>query len=620
MTEKAWPEKAWHGGRPEALSGTISRLESVTVIPRFIDQTLLRIYHSSNPLQASEMAVTGVVNPSVYARALEQRTVFNPLRAVIDTAASIIAKNPPAVRVITAGGDYKLQRSARKISTLIAGIFQRNRLPELAQQRFIDAALTRVGATKWFVEGAEIRAERVVPGSLRWNPAEGRDPANLYQTSPASKARLCDENPALADKIRKLPTSRSPWRYMVDDIQIGVDTDTVDVNEGWHKASPSGEGGRYVRTIGDMVLAERKWPFSFHPFASYAWSPAFDSYGGRPLGEQLLPYQRLINRMANVVAESQAKACIPRVFAPKGSEFEGFSNMIGERVFYTGPTPPTIVPGQALPPEFYKWFDRVLERMYEEAGINEAAAAGTKAPGVVSGKAIREWQDVGSTRQIVPAQRFERSIEDDGRIVMGLICDTYKDSKKVLQAPGSKLIEEIDAAKLNLREDAYELRTFAVSSLPQHPSGRLEYVAELIDKGMIKAFWGPKLLAMPDLEAFEDTQLAIAELVQKQVECALEDGEFIAPEPYMGEEGLTALVDYGQRKYLGALVSKIDYPKAHLEILRRLIEQANQLLGQVAPPPAPAMAAPGMPAPAGAPPALPPAPMPAPGPVAPMAA
>ncbi|HYF56234.1 MAG TPA: hypothetical protein VEA41_18415, partial [Salinarimonas sp.] len=118
---------------------------------------------------------------------------------------------------------------------------------------------------------------------------------------------------------------------------------------------------------------------------------------------------------------------------------------------------------------------------------------------------------------------------------------------------------------------------------------------------------GLKLIGIPDLEKFEDQESAVEDLVQKMIDCALLDGKFIAPEPYLGPVGLQLLIDQAIKEYLRAQTLPASPPEEHLELLRRLIEQAKLQLAE-AQPPAPPPALPGAPAAVAPPAALPPVP------------
>ena len=91
------------------------------------------------------------------------RLTLNIVQSVIDSSQALISTNRPRAQFLTVGGDYSLQRKAKKLTKFCDGQFSHLGVYDVDRRIFKDAAIFGTGFLKVFDDGENIRAERVFP-------------------------------------------------------------------------------------------------------------------------------------------------------------------------------------------------------------------------------------------------------------------------------------------------------------------------------------------------------------------------------------------------------------------------------------------------------------------------
>src|SRR5271165_872159 len=73
------------------------------------------------------------------------RITYNVCQAAVDTAQAKMAKNKPKPLFMTSGGDYKLQRKAKKLTKFVEGVNYENDAYTLSTMIFRDAEIWGTG-------------------------------------------------------------------------------------------------------------------------------------------------------------------------------------------------------------------------------------------------------------------------------------------------------------------------------------------------------------------------------------------------------------------------------------------------------------------------------------------
>jgi hypothetical protein len=114
----------------------------------------------------------------------------------------------------------------------------------------------------------------------------------------------------------------------------------------------------------------------------------------------------------------------------------------------------------------------------------------------------------------------------------------------------------------------------ASSAIPRTPAGRLQFVIELAQAGVISTDVATKLFDHPDLEGELSLYTAAIRSIDETLD-EIADGKIVMPEPFMNA---AMCVWRGQREYLQWRMRGA--PEARLEALRQFIVQAAWLKDQ----------------------------------------
>lgn len=630
-------DQDWYDGHPEKLPAQVRKLESNLSQDRFIDGAITRLYYGQGILPVGMVASQSTVPlASMFLRALDALVEENVLASVLDAAVSMIVRKP-AFRVITSGGRWSKQVAARRLSRLLSGLEAPSGREGIRTPCVLDSMRCQVAAAKFVIspKGKAIW-ERCLPHTLIWNPAEGSAPRNIYERHSVPRARILrmyksgqlkgDNGQVGVEKaIKNLPDYRPDPAFHIDTYSYTTDSDLVEVVEG-HRKAEDDDLGKHVMMCGDLVLDNSDWDLPLWPIVPLTWGTGYDSLAGYPLGRRVLSFQRTIQRMDSTIDEAQSLACPPTLLVPKGAEVTGWSNKIGKRIDYVAAAgKPEILAGQALAPEYYNRFSQKKTAAYELSGVAQNIAQGTKEAGLNSGKAQRDRYDIANSRLVDYARNLEAWDAACARVEMAMLSRAYRDDKMRESAPNTALLNEIDWSAIDVKEDEVQVKAYITSAIPVEPQGRAETLAEWVQDGVITQKRSVRWYANPDTASIEDDESALEDLVTRMIDSALEDCEYMAPEPVMGPDGLGLCVQLGGQELMKALTMPQKPPEANVELLRRFIEEAKLLMaspgspGDTSMPPAelappPGAPLPGLPGP-GAPPPMPGGPpLPAPAP------
>ena len=583
-------QQHWSEDPGRLLPKTVAQLEGASAARLTLDRLILRLYYG-RPLAVPTLDPR---RPS-YALAVTDSVRaggFSLMRMVIDTAASMVVRIP-AVKVLPVGQTFKRQRAARLMGRFVNGVFYANDIGDLAYQVFIDACTTRCGAIKVSVENGAIKLERVDPLTLYWDQDEGKNPRNLYQDHAVPRRSLAARFPEHAAAIMELPGYAPPQMWGVDLAQPS-EKDTVRVVEAWSLTEGDQKGKHVIYAAGKggaaLVLESEAYDHERHCIVPLRWSNAYKGFGGRPLGETIIPYQLWTNKIVKVIGESLDGA-VPRWLVHANAQIPGVTSVPLSALIYRGNVAPKCEAPQVVSADLYTWQRELKMGAFEEAGINAQASQGTRPTGLNSAPSQREWFDISNTRLINPSKLFEHLFRDVARVVVML------GPKAKVTALDGRTLSELRWDEIGpLKEGEYGLEIQSVSALPLTVSGRLDFVKELMSEGLINQNDGRRMLQLPDLEAVLDRENAAQELADRQIECALWDGKYIAP--FACQNLLDLVIDGGEKQYMQAMLNGT-FPAENMELLRRLIAEAKLLRPAPAPvnnvPPAPpAQTAPAM--------------------------
>lgn len=524
---------------------------------------------------------------AVSAKRAEERLRANVCKPVVDTATALTAgRNRPKATLVTNGGDWSQRRRAKKADRFIEGVFRDAGLYSLGPQVFRDACIGGTGVLKFYGAHGRICAERVLPSEMLVDPIDGmyEKPRCIYQIRFVDRRVLEELFAGNSDKLRKA-IREAP---MIDDPTRGVDRSTtaepVRVVEAWHLPSgPSAKDGRHVIAIEGATLLHEEWKRDRFPFVFFRWSHRVVGFWGTGLVEEIKPLQLDINITLRRIKECLHLMAVPRIFVQATAKVikSMITNEVGSIVPYTGATPPVFATPPSVPPELFRHLQWLIQQAFEQAGVSQMSATSRKPAGLESGKAIREYNDIGAERVAIQGRDYETMHMDAARVVMDLAEDMAESGEKytATYVAGRKRAEKIAWDDVRLDAESYVLQVHPTSALPRDAAGRTATVEEWVAAGWVEPDQAKRLLDFPDLDSEQDLVAAARDLVDMHLERMLDATEDDADEVYEEPEPASDLAYAFKRTSLTIAHAKIEgAPPEVLDLLRRYVGDTKALL------------------------------------------
>lgn len=509
------------------------------------------------------------------------KLTYNVVKSCVDAATAKIAKNKPRVKFVTNNGDYKLQKKAKQLTQYMDGMFEKIQMHRKGVASFRDAGIFGTGAIKIYIEDGEIKADRVLaPVEIVVDNSDARygKPKQLHQRKVVSKEVLQAMYPSNIEEIESATTLPNT---------LSVTPDQIIVTESWHLPSTkSTKDGKHCICINGATLFEEEYVKDYFPFIFFNWGARVQGFWGYGLTEELSFTQLAINKTHKMIQAAQEINCVPRWMVEQGSLLNKHSFYdAGIMEYKTGSNPPQANMQPAVPGDLYAYLETLFNKAYQISGISQLSAASAKPPGVNSGVALREYQDINTERFAIQGEQYEQFFVDAAKIIIDLSRDLYKGvgGKKVnisvkAKSNNKKFIQSIDWDSCNLEDDQFNMECFPVSKLPTTPEGRLEFITNLAQAGYIQQSQVMELMEMPDIDNFFSLTNASFDVTVQDMDDMIEENEPRTPEPYMD---LKMAKIIAQAYYLKSKVSGVDEDR--LELIRQYIQNCELLLN---PPPA----------------------------------
>lgn len=537
-----------------------------------------------------------------------ERLTLNVIKSCVDTARAKIASKKPRALFLTKGGDYKLRERGKLATKYCEGLFRETELYPTMQRVFTDAAVVSIGVLKVFTEDDKVKAERVRVDEFLVDEEDARygAPTQIHQRRPVPRAKVMAWVKGNAAKERIVQTAtaiRNPQSQSV--------SDCLCVYESWKPATNSEAGdGVHALCIEGLTIYKEPWEHTWMPFVVFRWNDDLDGFYGIGLAEELVGLQIEINRVLRQVSRA-IEGCVPRAFIPAGSKIVPgtLTDEIWSICRYQG-QPPTFSTPSALSPEVTRHLADLYSKAYEITGISQMSAQAKKEPGLDSGIAIREANDIASERFLCTSQRYEDAFMRVADVMVQLTRElAEKNPKLAIKVKDGKSSRDLRWLKdINLEEDAYLMSAYPVAFLPTTPAGQLQYIQDLIKTGLVTSKERIlQILDYPDLEEFLSLETIGLDYAQRCISLILDDGKNTPVSDFMN---LELSIQIGHASVLRA--EEDGRPQERIDMLIEWIAECESRTKALQPPPAPPPMPPGAPmGPPGAPPMMPP-----PGPLA----
>jgi hypothetical protein len=462
---------------------------------------------------------------------VRERMSYNIIQSGIDTIVAKMAKNKPRPLFLTSGGDYKIQRKAKKLDKFCEGIFYENKAPKIGPQIIRDSGVNGDGFVHVFPLHKRVKWERTLANELFVDPVEAMygHPRQMFRVKNVDRQVLLEMYPEKSAAIKRAnPVDPKNLGF----VQNVSDQLMVVIAHHLQSGPEAGDGKMGVFIEGEW-LEVADYDHCKFPYARLSWNEQMMGYWSQGGAEQIQNIQLEINQILWVIQRSMKLMGSFKIWMSNASKIvkEHFNNDIGSII--TGDEPPQYLVPPIVAPELYAHLQTLKNFGFEQLGVSMLSAASQKPEGLDSGKALREFNNIESDRFQVLGQKYENFFLELADLSIKVAKDIYSEDKEYkVKVPGKKFIEEIDWKDIDLEDDQFVMKVYPVSSLPNDPAGRLQTIQEYMQAGMLSMRQGRRLLDFPDLEQVEGLANSSEDWIHQCLEKIIDEGEYTAPDQF----------------------------------------------------------------------------------------
>jgi hypothetical protein len=568
-------------------------------------QTMRRSRYLHNLQLFEKAALSNYSAAGYYSHDYLNRTIdADPLgliRSAVQTGhAEIYAKQKPKPQFQTSGAEWKLRRKAQKLDKICEGILSQR------EGRWVDGwALMGDSAVECMVQGtaaiyviadlAEKRiAHELVPVcELYVDPAEGRDPQNLFRVSPI------DVDRAIALFVEGSGESAQAKRRAIENAEefSGFERGAlmgrtrsirqVKMVTAWRLPLSKDDPGRVVVSIGGQVMAEGEWTAPAFPFAFLHWEPHRGGFWGAGVVEDGAKAAEDAGELDRRLLARAKIASGKRVYYADGAvPPEAFEQNGPETAIPVQAGQP--MPQESLVPPFadaeFQYAQSKIRQFWDAIGISQVGAAARREPGVESAVAMRTLNDVKTGRQLPKGQRYEQVFVDLGHQYIWRLKELAEDDPNfAVRWPGKATLQEVKWKDADIGDNPFSIVVAPASALPNDPAGRLSMAGELFSQKLITPQTYKQLLGWPDLEQELQSESSEYEYIDALIDTYLdaEEGRWDAGE-YESPDGAILDKPRALMRFSAAYfrAKRDKAPAFNIGLLRRYIQELDHLIQQ----------------------------------------
>lgn len=550
----------------------------------------------------------------------EEMLCFNSAQNVVETVQCKVSKTRILPMPLTSGGSYLERQRAKDLGKAIEGEFDENDVDRIKEEVILDALVTAhgAGAAKVYFQHGRIKIEHVPIEGLFVDDLEGRlkSPRTLIQRHYIDRYVALEmyggDDAWLAgtkdERRRKILTIAAATVEGMPQSQH----DLIEIVEAWHLPSKPLEtdddgnikehDGRWAVCIDGCTLADLPWNKDKFPFAFYVPRRRRRSFWGMSLMQNLAAGQFEFEKLTQKLQAAHHRMGGSHLYINRASNINcrELDNDVGTIIEGDGATPPVELNPAPVNPQTYQYRSSIVEEMMRFSGVSSLSAGSQLPAGLsqASGKALQVFEDFEAERLLI----YHRALERWVLAISDLIIDEAADAVArgedyTVRFRGKRALEKVKWKDVLIDRENFILKVFPVSMLAKTPAAKFAQLQDLLNAGAITVDQFKRLFEIPDIESENEIDGADTDIIDRNLDIMVTKGRYMTPEPF---DNLELSVKRAAKFYNVCRAN--DVPDDRLELVRNYIADAQALLEQAAPPPAPAP----MP---GAPPPMPP-PMP----------
>lgn len=481
------------------------------------------------------------------------RPTANVIHANIETFVSLITQTRPKPVFLTDNGNYKERILAKEANAFIQGELFRTKAYDKAAIIIKDGATIGNGLLKVYAKHDKVCIDRVLETEILEDFLDG------YYNDPRQRMQLkmIPRSVAASDFPNKINAIAGAQKGSVDSSQRSTESiaDDIITCEAWHLPSgPDATDGRHVIVCSEGILLDEAWKKSTFPFVKWGYNPNMVTSFAQGIAEILMPIQMEIYRSLIVASQSLELISVPRMYIDEMAEIleTSFNNRIGTLIKGRGPNPPIPLNWTANQPEMYEWIRWLISLASDIIGVSQMASQAKKSPGLNSGEAIREANDLQSSRFATQERRYQNIFTDLSYLIIDTASDIVEKTGSYMTVyPSKDGTREVDFKHIKKLKDTFIIQCYEESGLPKDPAGRQAALSEKLAAGEITLIEFRRLSNLPDLEQSDKLALALQERIFYCLDEIIENGDKnwtkIAPDNFILDPtnlALTTCVQY----------------------------------------------------------------------------
>ena len=520
-----------------------------------------------------------------------QRPTYNLLATVTDNITSRIVRNKPRAVYQVDGANWSLRRMAKAQQKWVDYVSHSGDFSKISREVVRDGVLLGVGVCKVYRKPYvdEIGVCKVHPADVFVDPIEATygEPTRLFERRFVTKESAKVMFPKHAKAIDEAGIISSQDFSNRQEFSHTASMEMVEIVEAWklptwvRRGETSGDG-KHVIFIDGELLFEEEWKRPDFPILTYRWqSRPSDFWHGIAVPEQILSIHLDLNFSLQMIHEAAELTPSPIILSPANAKVsrDEMSNLPAQIWEYQGSQPPVVVQNPKIQSDLLQYMQEQEARAYRRLGL-DSSTPNAPSPGLETGRAVRMDFDVRSMAFTSALQNFEALYAEFARKAVAAGREIWESNKdfSVVVPKDKWTVQDIPWKDIDLdqRDASYIVKVSVGSQLSQHPAGRIDDVANLVNMGAVsEASEMRALLDLPDLEHSNDLATAAREAIESMCEDMLDEGIPHMPEPYDDLELCLSVVN---AHYLRARTMKA--PEDRLDLLRKFLDRTTALINQ----------------------------------------
>lgn len=547
--------------------------------------------------------------------------------AVCSAVSTIYAPQKPKPQFQTLGATWAARRKAYRLDRICEGILNQRQgrhinVWSLMADAATDCVLQGCAAVKVIADRKRKRiVHELVPlPDLFTDPAQGRDPQDLFQRAPIDQYTALRKWGKSSAARKAIEGAKQYDWYGRSSVTRPRSSKTIEIVYAWRLPMSDDEPGRWCAVINGTVVEEGEWTAPSFPFVFLVWEPHRDGPWASGVADEGSSLAEDCSELNLRLMLRELVASGKRIYFRAGS-VNPDDLMQNDAVVGVEVTEGTEYPHEEVATPFspmeLEYLETRKREFWDALGISQVSAAARREQGVQSGVAIMTLNDTKAGRQLVKGQRYEQAYVDLAHQYVWRLRELAEDDEDfAVTWPGKSMLRSVKWADADIEDDSFSVAVAPSSALPHDPAGRQEMVQTMFQSRLISQETAKMLIGWPDLDSELNVENAEQEYVDGLIEAYLDaDPETWGAADYEAPEGHIFNKVGALRRFASAWFrARIDQralPKPeraraeyNIGLLERFIKELNDLMA----PPANEAAPPAESAPMPTPDMLPPDP------------